>query len=76
MIDETPTPNSNIEVIFDSDAIDHTYCGDTTSQKRIKICKKCNKFQITNNRTVCSEQGWDINLMSTSNELKCPLEKW
>ena len=75
MID-TPTPFPDVPVIFDENAIDHTPCEQTETQKRIKICKKCDKFTFQEGVTICSEKGWDINLMSLSNELTCPLGKW
>lgn len=76
MIEDTPPPNANVVSLFDSTAVDYTSIDESQVAVRVSKCKDCEKFMVIGGIPRCLETGFDINLMTTANELSCPLEKW
>ena len=69
-MDPTPAP----EVLLDD--VDNTTCTEEQTSLRLNTCMKCDKFQVTDETTKCSESGCNINLLITYTFKSCPLGKW
>lgn len=56
---------------------DNVYSTDEQRQYRLDICKKCEKFLVSEEKkTECIECGCSISLLTTFSFKSCPLEKW
>jgi len=67
-----PTPAPEVEVDIKDDIV----CTEQETALRLNTCMKCDKFQVTDDTTKCSESGCNINILITYTFKSCPLGKW
>lgn len=56
---------------------DNVYCTEEEKNLRLDVCKVCDKFTFSEEKTTeCTECGCSISLLTTFTFKSCPLEKW
>ena len=67
-----PTPAPIVEDVIN----DNIECDEEVKNARLSSCISCDKFQVVEDITKCSECGCNINLLITYTFKTCPIGKW